>query len=82
MFELVPFDKRRGLFDPFRDFEKNFFRDFGFANSFKMDSKDRGDHYIVEADLPGFDKDESKVDITDNILTIAAGRQSETEEKD
>ena len=34
------------------------------------------------ADLPGFQKDDIKIDLDDNCLTISAERHSEYEEKD
>ena len=37
--------------------------------------------FIVRADLPGMKKDEVKVELTDNILTISGERKEEKEEK-
>ncbi len=91
MFGLTPYSrKNNSLYNPFKEmdeFEKNFFSSpFSFFNSssideFKTDIKDEGDHYELEADLPGFDKKDIKLDINDNILTISAQRHSEHEEK-
>lgn len=79
MFELLPFASRNELYNPFHDFD-NF---FGSANlaEFKTDIREEGDHYILEADLPGFNKDDIKVDIGDGALTITAQRSSSSEEK-
>lgn len=46
-------------------------------NLMKTDVKDDGDHYEVAVDLPGFDKDEVKVDLKDGYLTITAGKSLE-----
>lgn len=79
MFELLPFASRNELYNPFHDFD-NF---FGSANlaEFKTDIREEGDRYILEADLPGFNKDDIKVDIGDGALTITAQRSSSSEEK-
>ncbi len=78
-------------YNPFRDmeeFERNFFRNpLGFfGNSsfseFKTDIKDEGSNYLLEADLPGFDKKDINIDINGEMLTISAERHSEHEEKD
>lgn len=37
--------------------------------------------FIVRADLPGMKKDDVKVELTDNILTISGERKEEKEEK-
>lgn len=46
-------------------------------NLMKTDVKDDGDHYEVAIDLPGFTKDEVKVDLKDGYLTITAGKSLE-----
>ena len=94
MFELRPYRRHNNeiAYNPFREmeeFEKKFFdepfsaffRDGDIAE-FKTDIKDDGDHYTLEADLPGFDKKDIHLDISDNTLTINAERHSEHEEKD
>ena len=49
---------------------------------FKTDIQDKGDHYLLEADLPGVKKEDIQVDIDSNYLTISAARQTEKDEKD
>ena len=89
MFELRPYSrKNNSLYNPFREmdeFEKQFFGNpFGFAgiDEFKTDIKDEGDHYELEADLPGFEKKDIHLDVKNDILTVSAERHSEHEEKD
>jgi len=50
--------------------------------SFKIDVQDLEDAYRVEADLPGVQKDEIKLDYRDGVLSICVNRahESETEE--
>ena len=87
MFELTPFGRHRtdvDLYNPYRDlalFEDSFFKNASLA-AFKADIKDAGDSYILEADLPGFKKEDIDIDIDGNYLTISAERHSESEEKD
>ncbi len=87
---LVPYVRRNNslsAFDPFRELDELERAFFGDDRSTKMaafstDIKDNGDHYTLEADLPGVKKDDIKLDLTDNVLTINAERHSEYEEKD
>lgn len=71
------------------DFERNFFENpwgsfFGMQDlaEFKTDVTDEGDHYLLEADLPGFDKKDIHLDISGDTLTVHAERRSKVEEKD
>lgn len=68
--------ERRFFEDPFE-----FFKNSGLTE-FKTDIKDEGDKYVLQADLPGFSKEDIKLDVEDNILSISAERHSEHEEKD
>jgi HSP20 family protein len=82
---LTPY--RRGndwLSNPFRGFdelERNFFGNMP-VNSFRTDIRDDGSAYVLEADLPGFDKEDIHVDVEDGYLTIQAQRHSDYEKKD
>ena len=93
MFELTRRNNNHvNPYNPFREMEeleRGFFSNpFGsfFGNStlaeFKTDVTDEGDHYLLEADLPGFDKKDITLDINGDILTVHAERHSKVEEKD
>lgn len=87
MFGLTPYENRNSdMFDVFRDFrnlEKRFFDNtFPASGSFCTDIKDEGDHFLLEAELPGFKKEEISIDLADNVLTISAARSEEKEDKD
>jgi HSP20 family protein len=87
MFELSPFDRKHcdiNTYNPFHELEemrRSFFGDFPLAE-FRTDIKDNGDSYLIEADLPGFKKEDINIDIDSNYLHIYAERHSEREEKD
>lgn len=94
MFELTRRNNNRSVntYNPFREleeFERNFFSNpFGsfWGNSdlaeFKTDVTDEGDHYLLEADLPGFEKKDIQLDVNGDTLTVHAERRSKVEEKD
>lgn len=79
MFNLTPFH--------FGDFEGNFLPDFFeefFGNhlaGFRTDIRDNGKEYLIEAELPGFNKDEIQVKVDANYLTISAQKYEAKEEK-
>ncbi|MBQ3252672.1 MAG: Hsp20/alpha crystallin family protein [Oscillospiraceae bacterium] len=49
---------------------------------FRTDVTDEGDHYLLETDLPGFEKKDITLDIRDDTLIVRAERKSKVEEKD
>jgi len=70
-------------------FERAFFSDpfAGFFNTselaqFRTDVTDEGDHYLLEADLPGFEKKDINLDIQGDTLTIRAERHSKVKDED
>ena len=94
MFELTRRNNTNAMntFNPFREMEDmehrffgphfdEFFRSTDLA-AFKTDVTDEGDHYLLEADLPGFNKEDIRLDLSDNTLTIQAQRHSNVENKD
>ena len=83
MFGMIPFDRRESsLFDMLDNFERNFFgSSSNTASSFRTDIRDAGDKFILEAELPGFKKEDIQLDLKDGILTISAQHSDENEEK-
>ena len=47
-----------------------------------MDLVEQGDHYVLRADLPGLSEEDVKVELEDNVLTIAGERKSEHEQRE
>ena len=88
MFELRPFERRNNhvaAYDPWDQMERAFFGDGSWGrglSEFKTDIQDKGDSYLLEADLPGFKKDDIHIDLDGDTMTISAERHSEHEEKD
>ena len=90
MFELVPYGRKRAVawYNPFEDLDEmqRRFLNLNWGESaitdFKTDIRDNGDSYLLEADLPGFKKEDISVDIEGETLTIRAERTEEKEEKD
>lgn len=86
MFELTPFVRGNRFFtayDPFKEMEEIEKRFFGRQlPTFRTDIREREDSYILEAELPGFSKEDIHAEIKDGYLTIRAERKSESEEKD
>lgn len=81
MFDLMPFERRnRELAKVFNDFDKEFFGDF--MTAFKTDVLDKGDRFVLEAELPGFKKEDISIDVDNNCLTIRAEHKDETERKE
>ncbi|MBQ8349250.1 MAG: Hsp20/alpha crystallin family protein [Ruminococcus sp.] len=80
MFGLMPFE-RNDIWNPFRDFEKDFFKGFGTVSHCRTDIKDEGDKYLLECEMPGLDKDDIKIDISGNTLNLCAERKAENDEK-
>jgi HSP20 family protein len=83
MYGLTPFGRNKyDLFNIFNDFDKDFFSDNMPMNTCRTDIKDEGDKYVMEAELPGFDKEDITLDINGSYLVISAEHKSENEQKD
>ena len=86
MFELVPYSRKRNVtfYNPFDELEEMQRRLFGesVVKEFKTDIRDNGESYLLEAELPGFKKEDIGVNLEGDTLTIRAERSESTEEKD
>lgn len=82
MFELIPFGRRVSVYDPFRAFEE---MERSMMNSqpagFRTDVIDTGDAYQLDAELPGFKKEDIQIQVEDDCLTISVERKQDTEDK-
>ena len=86
MFELIPFERTmRNLnsFSPFRQMEemqRSFFNANSASSLFRTDVSDLGDAYKLEAELPGFSKDDININIEDERMTISVERKMDNSE--
>ena len=96
MFEIRPYRKNESVrfYDPFREMEELERAFFGrpfmpaehhaYRNPFRAmrtDIKDMGDAYLLEADLPGFEKKDIHLRLDGDILTVSAERKNEQKEE-
>ena len=83
MFELIPFTRHVNVYDPFRaldEMQRSFFNDNS-TLGFRTDVIDTGDAYKLDAELPGFKKEDINIDIENDCLTISVERKVEDEDK-
>lgn len=83
MFDLIPFGRNdRTLLNFFDDFEKRFFDHPAKAFAgFKIDIVDNGDSYQLEAELPGYKKEDIRIDLDGEYLTIRAEQSEEKKDE-
>ena len=82
MYTMTPFEKKHfDLLNAFHDFENDFFAGTGLS-SCKVDVRDEGDKFVMEAELPGFEKDEIHLDVEDDCLKLSAEHHADSEDKD
>ena len=91
MYTLIPFRGRRDVGRSLTNslLNDNFFRsffdmsDFMGSAGFRVDVKDKTDHYLLEAELPGVSEDQIELTVDNDVLTITANSAKERkEEKD
>ena len=83
MYGMTPFGRNAfNLFNMWNDIDKDLFNDTMPVNACRTDIKDEGDKYIMESELPGFEKEDIKIDLNGEYLVISAEHKAETEEKD
>ena len=93
MFGLTPYNRRNSEVQRARNgldmsaWFDNFFNDsffpFAYSNNIgmKVDIKENDKNYVVEAELPGVNKDEINVELRDDRLTIMVQRDESNEEE-
>lgn len=79
---LTPFERKSyDIFNAFRDFEDSFFRSPAVSGC-RTDIRDEGDKYVLESELPGFDKEDIHLDLDGDYLTISAQHSDQMEDSD
>ena len=81
MVGMLPFERHNdsNLFDVFDNF---FGKNSAALPDFRTDIKELDGKYILEAELPGFNKEDLNLEVKDGVLTISAEHKEEKEEKD
>jgi len=90
MFGMTPYEQRknqvatrrpRDLFDAF--FGEDFWPSAtgSLSTSFCADIKDLGDKYLIEAEMAGLSKEDIKLDINGDVLTISAEKKEDFKEE-
>lgn len=94
MFNLVPYSRRNGNVSRKDDwfgvdrFFDEFFKDPFFAKvsslttPVRADVKETDKEFIVEAEMPGINKEDIVIDLHDDVLTIGAEIKKEVNEED
>ena len=75
----------RDPFDDFGSFFPAFFDNCDLEKSFpgfKTDVMEKDGNYVLQAELPGFNKEDIHIDLKDDILTISASHKEEKNEED
>ena len=73
---------RRHDYDLFDDMFRDPFFNEGESKLMKTDIKEKKDKYLIDIDLPGYEKDNIKIEIQDGYLTIHASVNKENDEEE
>ena len=84
MYSMTPFGRNNSLSNFFDNFDRHFFGGMNTPDftSFRTDIREDGDHYVLDADLPGFDREDIHLELQGDVLTITAQHNDEKEDKD
>ena len=85
MFEIMPYNYRRmASYNPFRELDEMSRRLWSASemSAFRTDITEKDGNYVLEAELPGFKKEDISIDLDKDCLTITASRSSESDEDD
>ena len=77
---MIP--RRKNEFDLFDEMFNDPFFTRGESKLMKTDIKEKGDKYLLEVDLPGYEKEDIKIEMEDGYLTIHASMNKNIEEND
>jgi len=82
MLRPMLFEQTQPLFSRlYRDFFDDMMAPFDNFSTFNTDIIDKGEHYLLQAELPGFKKDEINIDIENDTLKISANHKEEIKEE-
>lgn len=82
MYSLIPIRGERNMFRYLDDLERSFWGDISEGISqFRADIIDEGDNFLLQAELPGFDKKDIQIGVENGYLNIRAEHREESEDK-
>ncbi len=77
---MIP--RRKNEFDLLGDmFADPFFNEHE-SKVMKTDIKEKNDEYLIDVELPGYEKENIKIEVEDGYLTVQAETNTENEEKE
>ena len=84
MYSMIPFGRMSNSFnDLFDEFERSMFpASQRQLPAFRTDIRDQGDKFLLEAELPGFQKEDISLELKEGILTIKAEHKENQDQKD
>ncbi len=77
---MIP--RRNNEFDLFNDLFRDPFFNEHETRIMKTDIREKKDKYLIDIDLPGYNKDNIKISVEDGYLTVQASIDSNHEEKE
>lgn len=77
---MIP--RRNNEFDLFNDLFRDPFFNEHETKVMKADIREKKDKYLIDIDLPGYNKDNIKISVEDGYLTVQASIDSNHEEKE
>lgn len=72
---------RRNHFDLFDEMFRDPFFEGSESKVMKTDIKEKKDKYIIDIDLPGYEKEDIKMEISDGYLTVHASVNKEVDDE-
>ena len=78
MMMMIP---RRNHFDLFDEMFRDPFFEGTESKVMKTDIKEKKDKYLIDIDLPGYDKEDIKMEISDGYLTVHASVNKEVDDE-
>lgn len=75
-------NRELSIWSNFDDFFRPIYNSDQYLATMKTDIRETKDKYVIEIDLPGFDRKDIDITIDDGYLTISAEKNTEKESKD
>ncbi|MEG2215838.1 MAG: Hsp20/alpha crystallin family protein [Clostridia bacterium] len=81
-YALLPYHRPNEMMNFWSDLDHDFFAPFNTcASVFQTDISDEGDHYLMSAELPGFNKEDIGIEMEGDQLVIRASHEEQKEDE-